>query len=110
MAAKMKAKKNKDRMVVVPLSGEDLDNMRLVLRLKLLQHPILRDDLLASADEEIVDDCTKRPNGSGLFWGAANRDGEWVGENWLGRLWMELRSELTEGCEGRVDRTANLTI
>ena len=110
MAAKMKAKKNKDRMVVVPLSGEDLDNMRLVLRLKLLQHPILRDDLLASADEEIVEDCTKRPNGSGLFWGAANRDGEWVGENWLGRLWMELRSELTEGCEGRVDRTANLTI
>lgn len=110
MAAKMKAKKNKDRMVVVPLSGEDLEIMRLVLRLKLLQHPILRDDLLATADEEIVEDCTKRSSGSGLFWGAALRNGEWIGENWLGLLWMELRNELKQGFEGEADHTASLTI
>jgi len=94
MSTKMKAKKHRDRMVVVPLSEADLDNMRLVLRLKLLQHSKLRDDLLATGEEEIVEDCTKRPRGSGLFWGAANRDGEWIGENWLGRLWMDLRAEL----------------
>jgi len=93
MAAKMKAKKHRDRMVVVPLSEADLENMRLVLRLKLLQHPKLRTLLLATGDQEIIEDCTKRPRGSGLFWGAANRDGQWVGENWLGRLWMELRAE-----------------
>ena len=93
MSAKMKAKKNKDRMMVEPLSSDDLDNMRLVLRLKLLQHPKLQDDLLATGDEEIVADCTKRPSGSGLFWGAALQEGEWVGENWLGRLWTELRTE-----------------
>ncbi|MHC2069773.1 NADAR family protein [Bremerella sp. T1] len=109
MAAKMIAKKHKDRMVVEPLSRDDLDNMRLVLRLKLLQHPKLRTFLLATGDQEIVEDCTKRPRGSGLFWGAANRDGEWVGENWLGRLWIKLRTELTQGCEVRMDQAAILT-
>jgi len=93
MSAKMKAKKHRDHMVVEPMSDADLDNMRLVLRLKLLQHPKLRTLLLATGDQEIIEDCTKRPRGSGLFWGAANRDGQWVGENWLGRLWMELRAE-----------------
>lgn len=94
MAAKMLAKKHRDRMVVTPLSTADLNNMRLVLRLKLEQHPQLRAALLATDEQEIVEDCTKRPRGSGLFWGAALRDGTWVGENWLGRLWMEIRSDL----------------
>lgn len=107
MSAKMKAKKNKDRMVVVPLSGEDLDNMRLVLRIKLLQHPILRDDLLATGDQEFIEDCTKRPRGSGLFWGAALQEGEWVGENWLGRLWMELRTGQNSRSGGRLDGQNN---
>ncbi|MBR9800452.1 NADAR family protein [bacterium] len=94
MAAKMKAKKHRNRMVVEPLSRDDLDNMRLVLRLKLLQHPKLRTLLFATGDQEIVEDCTKRPRGSGLFWGAAEANSQWIGENWLGRLWMDLRAEL----------------
>ena len=110
MSAKMKAKKHRDRMVVEPMGDADLDNMRLVLRLKLLQHPKLRDDLLATGDEEIVEDCTKRPRGSGLFWGVANRGGEWIGKNWLGRLWMELRTEFTQGYEERMDQAASVTI
>lgn len=110
IAAKMKGKRHRDRMFVVPMSEADLDNMRLVLRLKLLQHPKLRDDLLATGDEEIVEDCTRRPRGSGLFWGVANRDGDWIGENWIGRLWMELRTELTQGYEARMDQTAIVTI
>jgi len=105
MSAKMKAKKNRDRMVVVPMSDADLENMRLVLRLKLLQHPKLRDDLFATGDQEIVEDCTKRPRGSGLFWGAALQDEKWVGENWLGWLWMELRDELREQQANRLRDT-----
>lgn len=44
----------------------------------------------------IVEDCTKRQRGSGLFWGAALIDGKWQSQNWLGQLWMELREELEE--------------
>jgi predicted NAD-dependent protein-ADP-ribosyltransferase YbiA (DUF1768 family) len=75
--------------------------MRKVLRLKVAQHAVaLRpgiDELLASGDTCIVEDCTRRRGGSGLFWGAALVDPErgiWEGENWLGRLWMEVRAEL----------------
>jgi ribA/ribD-fused uncharacterized protein len=94
MGAKMKAKKHKDMMVVEPMSEEDLDNMRVVLNLKLKQHPQLRDKLIQTGDALIVEDCTRRQRGSGLFWGAALGDGKWVGKNWLGKLWMELRAEL----------------
>lgn len=92
MAAKFVAKKHKTRMVVEPLSDEDLENMRLCLRIKVEQHPELAQALLETGDELIVEDCTKRRRGSGLFWGAALVDGEWFGENWLGKLWMELRA------------------
>ena len=61
-------------MVVEPLSQQDLDNMRLCLRLKVEQHPELARRLVDTKEEFIVEDCTKRQRGSGLFWGAA-RDG-----------------------------------
>ena len=32
----------------------------------------------------------------GAFWGAALKDGQWVGENTLGKMWMKLREELKE--------------
>lgn len=97
MGAKMKAKKNKEKMVVTPMSEADLDNMRLVLRLKVEQHPELQEMLLETGDAFMVEDCTRRQRGSGLFWGAALIDGSWVGKNWLGKLWMELRDELASG-------------
>lgn len=97
MGAKMKAKKHKSEMVIEPLSEADLDNMRLVLSLKIEQHPELRETLIESGNAFIVEDCTKRQRGSGLFWGAALIDGRWVGENWLGKLWMELRQKLQHG-------------
>ena len=96
MAAKMVAKRHKSQMVVVPMGAADLDNMRLVLRLKLQAHPALRRQLLATGAARLVEDCSRRPHGSGLFWGAALREGRWVGENWLGRLWEELRASLRE--------------
>lgn len=94
MAAKMKAKKHKSEMIVEPMSDEDVDNMRLCLRLKLKQNPELRDQLLETGDEPIIEDCSRRPRGLGMFWGMALKNVEWVGENKLGKLWMELRSEL----------------
>lgn len=44
----------------------------------------------------IIEDCTKRQNVSGLFWGAAfdANIAEWRGQNQLGKLWMELREQL----------------
>ena len=95
MAAKMVAKRCKERMVVVPQSEQDLQLMELVLRLKLKAHPGLKTKLLATGDATIIEDCTSRPRGSGLFWGAALQPDEtWKGNNQLGKLWMQLRQEL----------------
>ncbi len=96
MGAKFKAKNHVDSMVIEPCGEKDLDNMRICLLLKLEQHPELVGELEATGDEEVIEDCTKRQRGSGLFWGAAEQGDEWVGENWLGKLWMELRKELRE--------------
>lgn len=94
MKAKFFAKGMADYMSVEQLSEEDLENMRLVLALKISQHDEIRDALEQSGDRFIVEDCSKRQRGSGLFWGAALDGDRWRGENWLGRLWMELREKL----------------
>ena len=94
MAAKMIAKKYKARMTVEPMSEDDLFNMRLCLLLKVEQHPKLKSQLLKTGNEQIIEDCSKRKRGSALFWGAAFDGEKWVGENQLGKLWMELRDEL----------------
>lgn len=93
MAAKMRAKKYRGEMVVVPQSAEDVANMKSVLRLKLQTHARLWKLLVATGDALIVEDCSKRPRGSGLFWGAALIDGHWQGTNTLGTLWMSIRDE-----------------
>lgn len=98
MEAKMKAKKHKALLSpsVGLLEEPDLERMRLCLRLKIQQDPILRVLLLKTGAKRIVEDCSKRASKSGLFWGAKweEETGEWKGNNALGKLWMELRSEL----------------
>jgi ribA/ribD-fused uncharacterized protein len=94
MAAKMVSKKYTDHFIVTPRSIIDLNNMRLVLSLKIEQHPELRKMLIATENAQIIEDCTARQNDSGLFWGAALIGGEWIGKNTLGELWMELRNSL----------------
>jgi predicted NAD-dependent protein-ADP-ribosyltransferase YbiA (DUF1768 family) len=96
MAAKFIAKKYADRMVVDPGSGEDLRNMELCLRLKIEQNPSLAELLLATGKELIIEDVTARQGGRNLFWGMANRDGVWIGENCLGKIWMKIREELRD--------------
>lgn len=95
MAAKFTAKSHRALMAVIPLSQVDVDNMRLVLRLKLEQHPELVERLRATGDRLIVEDVTARKTkGNHRFWGAALENNLWVGDNMLGKLWMELREQL----------------
>jgi len=93
MTAKMKAKSKQHRALrrIEPASPADLENMRLVLRLKLKYHPKWKEMLLATGDAVIIEDCSVR---SASPWGCQKKDGEWVGENLLGKLWMELRDQL----------------
>jgi ribA/ribD-fused uncharacterized protein len=98
MGCKMRVKKiikeQPEKRIVLPMSEQDLANMEMVLRLKLEQHPDLKQMLLDTGNETIIEDCTNRPRGSGKFWGAALEDGKWQGKNMLGKLWMRLRKEL----------------
>jgi predicted NAD-dependent protein-ADP-ribosyltransferase YbiA (DUF1768 family) len=93
MAAKMIAKGHKHLLIPSDYDS-DLDNMRLCLRLKVEQHPDLRAALLATGDALIVEDVSKRANASGLYWGMARLHEGWIGDNNLGKLWMELRETL----------------
>jgi ribA/ribD-fused uncharacterized protein len=92
MSAKMIAKKHKEKMVIVPCGPRDLMNMRKVIGLKVEQHPELKEMLIGTGDETIIEDCTKRDRGSARFWGAVLVDGEWEGKNFLGKIWMIVRN------------------
>ncbi len=60
--------------------------MRDILRAKADQHEYVRRKLLATGDRELVENSWRDD-----FWGwGANRDGQ----NMLGKLWMEIRTEL----------------
>lgn len=96
MMAKMIAKRHKQQRAVEPMSAQDLENMRLCLRLKLAQHTELQAKLRATGDAVIIEDCTSRGRrGTNLFWGAVRVPDGWEGQNWLGRLWEEARTRLT---------------
>lgn len=95
MSAKMVAKKY--RHLIVIDHDVDIVNMRLCLDLKVRQHPHLKKRLMNTGDSTIIEDCSSRARGSGLFWGAAKQpDGSWKGDNVLGELWMELREKIVK--------------
>ena len=98
MAAKMVSKRLRneypDSLGHQPLDVVDLGNMQLMLRLKIAQHTALRRQLLDTGDRLIFEDIGARKGARHEFWGARRQGGEWVGQNHLGRMWMELRSEL----------------
>lgn len=89
MAVKMIAKKHAH----LQEKNNDIENMRLCLRLKLEQHPELRQLLVSTGSTIIVEDCSARARGTALTWGArwCNINNTWVGKNLLGMLWMEMR-------------------
>lgn len=74
----------------------DSELMRKIVRLKVIQHADLIRQLVCS-EGEIIENCTARQAGSGMWWGAARQeDGSWLGRNELGKIWMELRYQLKE--------------
>lgn len=63
-----------------------VEKMRMVIRAKAMQHEYVLRKLLATSDRELVENSWRDD-----FWGwGENRDGQ----NVLGKLWMEVRSEL----------------
>ena len=97
MSAKMKAKPFREQMVIVPCSPQDLDNMRLCIRLKFDQHSTLKEKLVRTGDHEIIEDIGSRSGARHLFWGAKKINGLWQGENNMGKLLMELRESYKLG-------------
>lgn len=97
MTAKMVAKSYRDVLDKAGykfLSNQDIAYMKICLKEKLAQHPELKDLLQETGIKHIIEDCTSRPQGSGLFWGAALENSQWVGKNILGEMWMQEREEL----------------
>lgn len=93
---KIKIKSLRSQMILDPTKEQDIENMRLVLRLKFEQHPDLRALLLSTGDALLIEDVTKRKSGNAVFWGAYLFEGEWYGENKLGELLMDLRDEIVK--------------
>jgi ribA/ribD-fused uncharacterized protein len=97
MSCKMIAKRHKAHMTIAPRSLADIELMRRTIRLKLKNHANLKDELLALPKEGIIiEDASARRGESAGFWGMRLQGNIWTGQNWLGRLWMELRLELAK--------------
>ena len=97
MGAKMVAKSFKnllDQDGYVFMGNQDIAYMRICLDQKIAQHSNLVPLLLDTKNLMLIEDCSSRPHGSGLFWGAALKENEWVGKNILGKMWMDIRLEL----------------
>ena len=60
--------------------------MRGTIREKAMQHQIIREALESTGDAELIEFSRKDH-----FWG---QDINGIGENWLGKLWMDLRREI----------------
>jgi predicted NAD-dependent protein-ADP-ribosyltransferase YbiA (DUF1768 family) len=94
MSAKMKAKKHNHKMVVVPMSLEDVENMRACVRLKFDQHPEIKDLLMKTKGRLIFEDIGNRNGERHKFWGA-KRVSDTIGDgyNTMGKILMDLRDE-----------------
>lgn len=96
MGAKMIARKNRKKLnrgIMWDEAEEDLNWMRLCIRLKIEQHPELSQKLIETGTDLIIEDCTTHPRESARYWGAVKVNDKWEGKNMLGKLWMELRNE-----------------
>jgi ribA/ribD-fused uncharacterized protein len=99
MGAKMIARKNRDllnRGIKWDEAPEDVQLMKMCLKLKLDQYPELKDNLVDTGDATIIEDCTTHDRESARFWGMVYKGNKWLGENIFGKLWMEIRDELLQ--------------
>ena len=94
MGAKMKSKKYKDQMVVVPMSELDVENMRKCVKMKFDAHPQLKRQLMNTKDSFIYEDIGNRNGERHKFWGAKKlSESEGDGNNMMGKILMDLREE-----------------
>ena len=94
MGAKMKAKKFRALMVVVPMSEKDVENMRLCVSLKFEQNPKLKIALIATGNSPIYEDIGNRNGERHKFWGAKKIGyDEADGINMMGQILKDLRDE-----------------
>jgi ribA/ribD-fused uncharacterized protein len=94
MAAKMKAKKRiyVSKRIVVPMSGRDVENMKMCIRLKFEQHADLRKLLIDTGESLIFEDINERKKENDKFWGARKiSENKAEGKNMLGEILMEIR-------------------
>lgn len=94
MGAKMKAKSFKESMLVIPTSEKDVENMKMCVKLKVEQNNEFKAKILRTGEFEIIEDVSNRPGERHLFWGAKKVNGEWEGQNMMGKIWMKIREEL----------------
>ena len=105
MGAKMASKPLRAAITRRLCDADDLDRMLLCLMLKIQQHPVLKEKLIATGELEIIEDCSARAADVEIdgvrygkdgfpFWGASWDGRSWKGQNELGKLWMRLRTEL----------------
>ncbi len=97
MGVKMKARKNREllnRGAKWDEHADDLPLMKMCLELKIDQHPDLKTELLKTGNAVIIEDCTTHDRESARFWGMVKKDGQWIGDNQLGKLWMDIRNDL----------------
>ena len=94
MGAKMKAKKYRDQMVVVPMSELDVENMRKCVKMIFDAHPQLKRQLMNTKDSFIYEDIGNRNGERHKFWGAKKwSESEGDGNNMMGKILMDLREE-----------------
>ena len=94
MGAKMKSKKYKDQMVVVPMSELDVENMRKCVKVKFDQHPQLKKALIQTGMSPIYENIGNRNGERHKFWGVKKlSENEADGNNMMGRILMDLRDE-----------------
>ena len=55
------------------------------------KNPELKQKLIDTKDEELVEGNTW----GDMYWGMVEKDGQWVGENMLGKMLMQVRYEIT---------------
>ena len=99
MGAKMIARKHRvllNRGENWDESPSDISLMKQCLLLKLEQHPELKEKLIKTEKAVIIEDCTTHDRESARFWGMVYKEGNWIGENVFGKIWMEIREELQE--------------
>jgi N-glycosidase YbiA len=104
MGAKMIARREREKLgrgIFWDQAEDDIDRMKLCLRLKFEQHPELQRQLIETGETEIIEDCTTHDRESARFWGAVKVGNRWIGANRLGKLLMEIREEMQNSNDGK---------